>query len=306
MIGNKIMPNNYKELVFLIPPKLISDFEGYEFLCYLSLKSFSAIKINVRFNFSENLYFEANLCSPFGALLEGLRLNGNTIFFDGLNSYVEEEFIKNGFYKLVNAGFSNNDSLITIMDFKKFTLLDTIKFQDYINEQLLAQKDFPNLSDLLKKKINKSILEIFNNAHTHGRCEYVYTCGQYFPDEMKLKFTISDMGTTIRKNVNDYFESKNKIDGKDAILWAVEKGNTTKKGNIPGGLGLSLIRSFLIPNEGSIQIISSNGYWEEKNGIIFVNAFKNRFLGTIVNFDFNLNDKKSYVLSSEIDPKNVF
>ena len=113
------------------------------------------------------------------------------------------------------------------------------------------------------------------------------------------------MGKTIRKNVNDYFGSGSEISGDKAILWAVEEGNTTKKGNIPGGLGLSLIRDFLRLNEGSIQIISSNGYWEEKNGTIFGSAFKNRFLGTIVNFEFNLNDKKSYVLGSEIDPKNV-
>lgn len=298
--------NTSKELLFVIPQKVISSFEGYELLCYISLKSYSAFNNNVRFNFSDNTYFEANLCSPFGALLEGLRSRGNTIFFDGLNSLVENEFRKNGFYQLVNAGFSNNDSLVTIMDFKKFTLLDTIKFQDYINEQLLAQMDFPQLSELLKKKINKSILEIFNNAHSHGRCEFVYTCGQYSASEMKLKFTISDMGTTIRKNVNDYFESKNKIDGKEAISWAVQEGNTTKKGNIPGGLGLSLIRSFLRLNEGNIQIISSNGYWEEKNGSTFEGVFKNRFLGTIVNFEFNLSDKKSYALSSEIDPKNVF
>jgi hypothetical protein len=302
----RIIPTQSKEIIFSIPQNLISNFEGYELLCYISFKSYSTINKNIRFDFSKNDYFEANLCSPFGALLEGLRERGNTIFFDGLNSSVEEEFIKNGFYKLVNAGFSNNDSLVTIMDFKKFTLLDNIKFQDYINEQLLAQKDFPYLTDLLKKKINKSILEIFNNAHTHGGCEFVYTCGQYSVDDMKLKFTISDMGTTIRKNVNDYFKSKNKIDGKDAILWAVQEGNTTKNGSIPGGLGLSLIRSFLTYNEGVLQIISSNGYWEEKNGSIFDNTFQNRFLGTIVNFEFNLSDKKSYALSSEIDPKNVF
>lgn len=295
-----------KRLQFKIPPLIISDHSGYEFLCHISLKSYSTKNKEIVFDFSENTFFEANLCSPFGALLEGLRERENTIVFEKLHQSVKKDFEINGFYKLVNAGFVNNNSLITINDFKKFTLQDTTSFQDYINEQLLAQKDFPQVSPLLKKKINKSILEIFNNAHMHGKCEFVYTCGQYSSSEMKLKFTISDMGVTIRKNVNNYFKSGNNITGKDAILWAVEEGNTTKKGSIPGGLGLSLIREFLKLNEGCIQIISSNGYWEEKNGVIFENTFKNRFLGTIVNLEFSMNDKKSYILASEIDPKNVF
>lgn len=282
------------------------ELNSYEFLCFISLKTWNENNCNIIFDFSENLYFESNLCSPFGAVLEGLRSKNNKIIFKKLNKKIEGEFIENGFYQLVNSGFLNNNSIETIMDFKKFTLEDNISFQEYINTQLLAQSDFPILSPLLKKKINKSILEIFNNAYTHGGSEYVYTCGQYFTTNSKLNFTISDMGKTIRKNVNDYFKSGNTIDGKSAIGWAVEEGNTTKKGSIPGGLGLSLIRDFLKLNHGAIQIISSNGYWEEKNGIIFGQDFKNRFLGTIVNLEFNLNDKKSYVLSSEIDPKNVF
>lgn len=213
-------------------------------------------------------------------------------------------FEKNGFNSLLNPNYDETH-ISTTIDFKKFTLQDTVSFQTYINDKLLGRSDFPHVSDLLKKKINKSILELFNNAHSHGKCEFVYICGQYSTSDLKLHFTISDMGITIRKNVNDYFKSGTKITGTAAIAWAVERGNTTKRGNIPGGLGLSLIRDFLTLNEGSIQIISSNGYWEEKNGSIFVNTFKDRFLGTIVNLEFNLNDKKTYILSSEIDSKNV-
>lgn len=192
------------------------------------------------------------------------------------------------------------------IEFQKFSLNDTGVFLKYVNDRLLSFQDFPNISLELKKKILKSLWEIYNNAHLHGRCDYVYSCGNYEKDSMRLFFTISDMGITIRKNVNNYFSSGSNISGKDAISWAVQSGNTTRNGNIPGGLGLGLIRDFLFLNQGSLQIISSNGFWQEKNGIIFAAGFKNRFLGTIVTLEFNLNDKKSYVLSSEINPKNVF
>lgn len=299
------MSEPVKKIEYHIPNKLTSDQEGYEFLCYLSLKTYLVKNEEITFDFSKNTYFEANLCSPFGALLEFLKERANSIIFKDLQQCVAAQFRKNGFYEIINPGFVSNDSLATIMEFKKFTLEDISSFQDYINDRLLAQDGFPILSNLLKKKINSSILEIFNNCHSHGNCEFVYTCGEYSPDDSILRFAISDMGKTIRKNVNDYFKSGSDMSGEKAIVWAVEPGNTTKSGLIPGGLGLHLIRDFLRLNGGSMQIISSNGYWEEKKGITFATTFKNRFLGTIVNFEFNLKDRKSYVLSSEIDPKKV-
>jgi len=79
----------------------------------------------------------------------------------------------------------------------------------------------------------------------------------------------------------------------------VEEGNTTRKGNIPGGLGISLIREFLFRNDGGLEIISCNGYWREIGGAIVTEALNFRFSGTIVNIVINIDDKKSYRLASE-------
>jgi hypothetical protein len=299
------MAKALKKLDFVVPNKVGADNKGYAYLCYWSLMLYAAEDDDISFDFSETVYFEANLLSPFGALIANLKARRNRIVLNGLAGDIKDELVASGFYKVLDEQVTLGETEATIIDFRKFALEDTVSFQEYINEQLLAQKDFPVLSDRLKKSIIQSLLEIFNNAHAHGKCELVYTCGQFYPAEGVLKFAISDMGLTIRKNVNDYFQSGSDLDGEKAIAWAVEPGNTTKQGKIPGGLGLSLIRSFLKLNEGSIQIISSNGFWEEKKGIIFANTFKYRFLGTIVSFEFNLNDKKTYKLASEIDPKNV-
>ena len=160
------------------------------------------------------------------------------------------------------------------------------------------------MSPLLKSKINKSIFEIFNNANIHGQCEHVFSCGQYFPFKRRLLFTIADLGNTIKRNVNAYLNQS--FTGSDAIRWAVEEGNTTKTGTIPGGLGLSLIRDFLKLNNGRIQIVSSCGYWEERKGAIFAKEFENVLMGTIVNLDITINDQSSYVLASEVDPNSIF
>lgn len=290
---------------FTIPKNFSSNLDGYEFLSNISIKTYDSNDSVVVFDFLSNELFDNNLCSPFGALIEDLKNRNNVVTLYGLNENVETGFKKNGFFQFLKASFTQEQSYVPKIDYKKFSLVDTNIFQKYINEQLLSLEDLPNMSDLLKKKINKSILEIFNNAHTHGLCEYVFTSGEFSEKEKKLRFTIADLGKTIRKNVNEYFNSGNKLGGKDCIKWAVEEGHTTKKGNIPGGLGLSLIREFLRLNKGGIQIISSNGYWEEKNGSIFEKDILNRFLGTIVTLEFNLNDNKSYVMTSELNPKNV-
>lgn len=293
------------KLLFKLPPEISSDHAGYEFLCHVSFQTWSARNYEIVFDFGQNSYFQANLCSPFGAIIVFLKGKGNLVRFINLSTQLEVDFRKNGFYSEVNPWVNEISEVSSVLEFKKFTLFDVFSFQQYIDDRLLAMKGFPVLSPLLKKKINSSILELFNNCHTHGKCELVYTCGEYYPLESVLRFTISDMGLTIRKNVNNYFNSGSSISGQDAIEWAVQRGNTTKKGTIPGGLGLSLIRDFLQLNGGAIQIISSNGYWGEKKGTTFANTFKNRFLGTIVNLEFNLADTSTYILSSEIDPKNV-
>lgn len=298
------MPTKQK-LVFVIPDILLSNTEGYDYLSHISLHTYNLQKQTIEFDFYKNSSFESNLCSPFGALIAGLKERENLVNIRKIREDLKTEFLLNGFTDILNLQLEENLRSKQKMSFKRFTLEDNASFLSYVNEDILAQKDFPHISTLLKKKINSCFIEIFNNAHTHGGCEFVYTCGKYFDSDQKLKFTISDMGTTIRKNVNDYFKSGNEIDGQKAINWAVQEGNTTKKGEIPGGLGLSLIREFLKLNHGGMQIISSNGYWEEINGRIFAANMKNRFLGTIVNFEFNLNDKNSYKLSSEINPKNV-
>lgn len=293
------------QFLIILPPQIGSDQAGYEFLCHVSLKTWRAKNGEVIFDFEENSYFQSNLCSPFGAIINFLKAEGNMVKFANLNPNIENDFRKNGFYDLIDSSYTRGNVLPTVLELNKFTLFDIPSFQQYIDDRLLGMKGFPSVSNLLKKKINSSILELFNNCHTHGKCEFVYTCGEFFPFESILRFTISDMGVTIRKNVNMYFKSGSSINGQEAIEWAVQRGHTTKKGAIPGGLGLSLIRDFLQLNGGAIQIISSNGYWEEKKGITFANTFKNRFLGTIVNLEFNLADTSTYVLSSEIDPKNV-
>lgn len=128
----------------------------------------------------------------------------------------------------------NND---TIVLYYKFSPSDDDAFMNYIKDELLSKKDFPKHSKRLGKKISESIFELYENARTHGRCKQIHTCGQYYPNKIpkRLDITIVDMGKTIKANVNEFL--KEELTGAETIEWALKYGNTTKTGNISGGVG---------------------------------------------------------------------
>ncbi len=114
------------------------------------------------------------------------------------------------------------------------------------------------------------------------------------------------MGRTIQTNVNEYLHS-NKT-GIESIEWALEENNTTKpkERNIPGGLGLKLICEFARMNNGKVQIVSSDGYWQltRKKADSFTLSYP--FPGTIVNLEFNLDDQSFYYLKEENEEDIIF
>ena len=291
-------------MIFRFPGRVKSNFQGYGVLVDLYDHTRTLKNESVEIDFSQTWWFEANLCAGLGAILADIRSRGNTIMARPPKPRVAEIFAKNGFSALFGAKKAL-DIYSTTIPFKEFLASGTREFVHYLDDELLSQPDLPKMSDLLKKKINKSIFEIFNNSYLHGGCRTAFSCGQYYPREKRLDFTIADMGHTIRKNVRKYL-GESKLSGTAAIRWAVEEGNTTRQGDIPGGLGFSLIREFLKLNEGKIQVVSSDGYWEEKKGVENFSSFPSSFVGTIVNMEFNINDYHSYSLTSELNPSDIF
>ena len=59
----------------------------------------------------------------------------------------------------------------------------------------------------VKEKIVEAICEIFVNAQIHSETEFIYTCGQFYPQNNKIEFTIVDTGVGFRENVNKRFQS---------------------------------------------------------------------------------------------------
>lgn len=281
-----------------IPGNLRSNFQGYnQILRFINaLSSVRGSEIIIDFKLVN--FIEANLSAVLGVAFEILESNGNKVKLINLQSQVETILRKNEL--LTSYGYEPTiDYHQTTLPYKKFVPNNAEGFNDYITQYLLAKTEFPSHSEALGKEILRNIFEIFENARTHGDCEYIHTCGQFFPNrEMKpLHFTIVDKGVNIQENVNKFLNEQ--LSAVEAIVWAMKKGNTTKTGGQPGGLGLNVIFEFIKLNNGKIHIISADGFYEFNKGEVETYKLNSPFYGTIVNICFNLNDKSYYSLKSE-------
>lgn len=297
------MDEKIENIKFSFPEEVGTNYEGYKTfidLCHVlkgqSLKTFEV-------NFANTKRFDANLVAILGALATMASNKLNILHFVNIKNDLIDLFQQNGFIDLFRDKRKINKEQSVV--FEKFKIKDNRAFVDYIDNELLSKAVLPKMSKLLKKEINTSIYEIFTNAVIHGRCRYVFCCGQHYPKRKRLDFTLVDVGTTIKHNVNYFL--KETYNGSRAIGWAIQTGHTTKHENIPGGLGLSLILEFLEKNGGKMQIISADGFWSKEKENIFAKDFDKDFGGTIVNIEFNLDDPARYCLTSELtNLDNIF
>lgn len=142
------------------------------------------------------------------------------------------------------------------------------------------------------------VLEIYLNAFEHSQSSIgVFSCGQHYPRARKLKLTVIDFGKGIPSNVRSLPENAS-FSSAEALDWAFQAGNSTKRGDVSRGMGLSLLQSFVTKNRGNLRIFSNDACISiDDNGARAENKRIN-FTGTLV--DIALRCDKSYCcLASE-------
>ncbi|WP_304645463.1 hypothetical protein [uncultured Dubosiella sp.] len=267
------------------------DFEGFQALISLwdlfRSSQYSDIEIQL------SRFFSANMSAPLGAILDLLGTKNNISL--KADSNIQTILQKNGFlsYHGYPAVRDNNNTTIQYMRFKRN---ENAAFAEYVSNKLLNRPELPDFTPSAKKKILQVILEIFVNATYHTKTEYIYTCGQFYPNKQCIDFSIVDTGTGIRNTVNNRLGAKKHA--VEAIEWALIDGNTTKEG-VPGGYGLTLLQEFLHYNKGSLQIISNDGYYCNENKYKKFRVFSTEFPGTVLNLQIKTDDTNLYRLKHE-------
>ncbi|WP_159729903.1 ATP-binding protein [Sphingobacterium sp. 18053] len=246
-------------------------------------------------------FFSANMSAALGAVLDLLAANINDIGFEWVDPAIESILQRNDF--LSYYGWNKlSDTNHTTIKFQKLKPTDGKYFKTYVIEELIGRDELPNMSVQAKEKIVEAIYEMFVNAQIHSETNFIYTCGQFFPNVHKILFTIVDTGVGFRHKVNQRFNSN--LSSTQAIQWAIQNEKTTKV-DISGGLGLAVLKEFVGMNKGMMQIVSRDGFYQYDTNGETIREFKNEFPGTVVNLQFNTNDKSNYVLKSEIDMDDI-
>ncbi len=249
-------------------------------------------------------WLDADMCAAFGAILYGMEDNLNTVRLTHIHPMIESVLKKNGF--LSHYGRTKiPDYWGTTISYKRFDADDDRYFARYIEDEFIQRSEIPEMSTGLRKKFCESIFEIFSNAVLHSRTKLgIFSCGQLFPTRSKLNFCVADLGVGIHSNVHRYIGVD--LNPEDAIEWATQANNTTKRGGVPGGLGLKLLREFVDLNGGFLQIVSDAGYWRREDGRNNKGQLGTAFPGTVVSIEIDTSDRSSYSLSSEPETDDIF
>lgn len=276
-----------------------SNREGFERLA--ELWSLASIPVGrpVELDLSNCVSFDANMAAPLGAVLALVADKLNRIEIVGVQGPIENSLRRNQF--LVNYGYPPMEAGATILPFQRFQLTDERLFGDYL-KRYLPGKGFPRMTEGAGKVFQQSIFEIFQNAITHSESKLgVFVCGQFFPNELRLNFTISDAGIGICGKVRAFLGDE-QLTSEAAIQWALAGGNTTRTGSRPGGVGLKFMHAFVTRNRGNIQIVSGDGLYGATTGYDKLNF---SLPGTTVNFEINTADTQSYH-DPDVAPDGIF
>ena len=285
-------------------PEIHHDHASFDALAQLHARTKEYVFDDIEIDMGLTHWFDAEMCAAFGAILHNLRTRLNEVNLIHIPPRVEEILSKNGF--LSHYGREKiPDWWRTTIAYQRFDVKDDHYFAEYIEKEFIHRSEIPIMSPGLLKKFRESIFEMFSNAVLHSQTRLgIFSCGQYFPNQNRLDFTVADLGVGIRKNIRDYIGYA--LSPEKAIIWATEEFNTTKRGNVPGGSGLKILRDFIGLNGGSIQIVSDAGYWQFRDGKVVTEPLSFPFPGTVVSVEINTADKHVYSLTSELNVDDIF
>ena len=220
----------------------------------------------IRIDFSGIQFFEANLSAVLLALARKLSRENSLQFslYNRISNGNDLCVIKrNGLVnQLLNEEGIAADSRRSVIPVRSFQTDDADGFADYVEWDLFLHRGLEAVTGEQALKLKNSYFEIFDNVGIHANTAYpVVACGQFFPRQRELKFTLVDTGDGFLKRIKAYTKNTEKPieNAKEAIIWAIKGGST--KAEAQGGTGLKKILLYCLQNNGAFHIYSDGCYW---------------------------------------------
>lgn len=275
-------------------PKILSNniYDTYNFLANLQHTIIDCSENEIILDFSACPFSHAIFTAFIGSLSVWAIYSGKIIKYRvKKNSQLYKYFKRSGLYSFITGDIVNYTNGNTI-PFRK-VLMDDSEIIDYIDNILKLAP--VKLSGNAEEILFKNIYEIFNNSIEHSNAKYgVYACGHWLPKIKELVFSVYDTGIgipeRIKTQINPDFTSK------DAMKWALLKGNSTKQldNGAPRGVGLSELKNFIRLNKGAFNIVSNDIYYSYNQEDTYIYLDK-PIIGTMISFIIRNDEEHIYI-----------
>lgn len=247
-------------------------------------------------------FFAGDMSPVLDGVLHRLSLETHTTW-SGLSTPVSTVLRKNGF--LERFGWrAARDTYGTTLKHARFSLEDGTAYRSYVERELLGRPELPDMAPAVEERLLRALFEISENAETHSGTEHYFSGGQLFPNRHRLAYTFVDIGLGIKHVVSQFFERD--VPALTALTWALRQATTTKRGPIPGGIGLHDIRQFLEINRGRLLIVSDRAYWSKSRTGLRMRRLTHPFPGTVVHMSVNTADSSEYYAMTDESVENLF
>ena len=245
------------------------------------------------------------MAAPLGAVLASVADRFNAVEIVNVPELIERVLRKEWFPDSLPLPTTWEGTNRTTLPFLRLQRTDEGAFEDVSPTASQGQRHTPDVRGL-GQGFQAEDFEVFQNAVIHSESELgIFVCGQFFPQKQRLDLTIADAGIGIRESCPPFLPTQ-RIPSVAAIRWALQEGNTTKKGPQPGGLGLKFLHDFARLNKGRIQIVSRFGFYEFKSGEESFAKMTGDYPGTVVTIEVNTADTSAYRLASEVSHEDIF
>ena len=281
-----------KKMIYTLEDSIYTNFSGHkQLITFYNWCLLLPPESHIHISFKDVNWFDGNLSALLSAIVHQLdKKLGHTFSTD--EEAIKTKFnvlFRNGFLQSEKKEYDNRKSTVPMMS---FDCSDKEGFYSYIENELLAHRGIPShISQNLKERIKDDLLEIFANTNHHANTtDPFFVCGQYYPKNKNLVFTMVDLGDGFLPRINR--ATKGQVTTQlQAILWAI-KGNSSKIAldECPGSLGITSMLSYCKSGKGVLQIFSGDAYWaSDYENTIFRDGriLPAPFLGTTINLYFN-------------------
>lgn len=270
-----------------------TDFTGFRQLLklYDSLKDVYDREIFL--DFSQLDWFDANLAAVLCAFKYKLHQENNLTFVVDHNHIADHFDVlhRNGCFQIDGESVEDpRRSTIACTHFYADQLQD---YKRYVQTDLFEHRGLADLKGLnpnVATRIRTDLLEVFNNFRTHSRSVApFFVCGQYFPQQRRVVFTMTDIGVGFLLPI-EKFSYGRITTSKEAIHWALTGNSTQVNEGETSGCGLSGILTFCQEHKGDLQVITGDSFWSTdllKTSYQGHKLLNRPFTGTTINITFN-------------------